>query len=178
VADFLFYALSAAAVLFGVGVISAKQPMMSVLSLLGSFVCLAGIYLLAQFQFLAAAQILVYAGAIMVLFLFVVMLLDLSNPQDLRELPGKVFGKKRGVLAVLVAFGLFLTSMLGARAALGLEGIYEPREGAYDPLQGIAELFFTRYLLLFEAGALLLLATMVGVMVLAKRQRGELTRQG
>ena len=69
-------ALTAAAL----GTVLARNPIQCVLSLLASFFCLATIYLLAGFQFLAAAQILVYAGAIMVLFLFVIMLLNLGNP--------------------------------------------------------------------------------------------------
>lgn len=173
-ADFLFYALSIAAVLFGIGVISAKQPLMSVLSLLGSFVCLGVIYLLAQFQFMAAAQILVYAGAIMVLFLFVVMLLDLAKVEDLKENSMRVLGKNRIALAVVVAGGLALTSLLGTRDTMAGAEALVTRTDAYDPVDEIATLLFTRYLLAFEAAGLLLVATMVGVMVLAKRQREPL----
>jgi NADH-quinone oxidoreductase subunit J len=84
VAEVSFYVLGALALAFAMGVVLAKSPMMSVISLLGSFFCLAVIYLLAGFQFLAAAQILVYAGAILVLFLFVIMLLNLG---DLEAVP-------------------------------------------------------------------------------------------
>ena len=178
-AEFLFYALSIAAVLFGIGVISAKQPLMSVLSLLGSFVCLGVIYLLAQFQFMAAAQILVYAGAIMVLFLFVVMLLDLANVEDLKENSMRILGKKRIAVAVIVAGGLALTSLLGTQDSMASAGP-EPlvvRPDAYDPVSEIATVLFTRYLLAFEAAGLLLVASMVAVMVLAKRQREPLSDQ-
>lgn len=175
-AEFLFYALSACAVLFGIGVVAARQPLMSVLSLLGSFVCLGVIYLLMQFQFLAAAQVLVYAGAIMVLFLFVVMLLDLANIQDLREKTVRVLGRPRIAVSVAVAGGLALVTGLGTWAAWrNAPAVTEPAStGAYDPIGPIAALIFSRYVLVFEAAGLLLVASMVGVMVLAKRQRTPL----
>jgi len=180
VAEFLFYTMSIAAVLFGIGVIAAKQPLMSVLSLLGSFVCLGVIYLLAQFQFMAAAQILVYAGAIMVLFLFVVMLLDLANPELLKEVPLKILGPGKVAVAVAVAGGLALTSILSTRGtpAVGSEPSVPVQSGAFDPVDEIAAVIFTRYILAFEAAGLLLVATMVGVMVLAKRQRDPIERGG
>ena len=78
-AEVLFYALSALAILFALGVVLARSPMLSVISLLGTFFCLSVVYLLAGFQFLAAAQVLVYAGAILVLFLFTVMLLNAAR---------------------------------------------------------------------------------------------------
>jgi NADH-quinone oxidoreductase subunit J len=176
VAEFLFYALSAIAVLFGVGVVVARQPLMSVLSLLGAFVCLGVIYLLAQFQFLAAAQILVYAGAIMVLFLFVVMLLDLANLEDFRENTVRALGRNRIAIAGAIAIGLALVSGFAAWAALPGSQAAPDFDGAYDPIVPIAGLIFTRYLLAFEAAGLLLVATMVGVMVLAKRQRDPIRR--
>ncbi|MFT5049752.1 MAG: NADH-quinone oxidoreductase subunit J, partial [Chlamydiales bacterium] len=78
-ADFLFYVAALAAILTALGVVVAKNPVMSVTSLLGCFFAVSMIYLLAGFQFIAAIQIMVYAGAIMVLFLFVVMLLNLGD---------------------------------------------------------------------------------------------------
>jgi ABC-type nickel/cobalt efflux system permease component RcnA len=85
-ANLLFYIVAIGAVLSAVGVVFAKNPIMSVLSLLTTFFCLATIYLLAGFQFMAAAQLLVYAGAIMVLFLFVIMLLNLGHSENLKGL--------------------------------------------------------------------------------------------
>ncbi len=170
-AEVFFYALSALAVLFALGVVLAKSPMMSVLNLLGSFFCLSVIYLLAGFQFMAAAQILVYAGAILVLFLFVIMLLNLGDISAhstgfLGAL--RSTGAKIGV-AVAVAIGLALLisvnlGMLGLKPAESLpDGI--------DGMTGIATELFGRYALPFEAVSVLLLATMVAVVVLAKRQR-------
>ncbi len=80
--DAIFYICAAAAIAGALGVIASRSPIGSVLSLLGTFFALAVIYLLAGFQFLAAVQILVYGGAIMVLFLFVIMLLNLGQPEE------------------------------------------------------------------------------------------------
>ena len=167
----LFYALAAVAVACAIGVVASRSPMQSVLNLLGSFVCLAVIYLLMGFQFLAAAQLLVYAGAIMVLFLFVVMLLNLTDKAPKPSLFLSLFSGR-----VMAAFAAFLgLAAVGALAAgtLNLKEQGELPAGGLDPLTGVAEVLFSKYMLPFEAASLLLLATMVGVMLLAKRERGE-----
>jgi len=176
VVSLLFYALAAVAVACAVGVVASRSPMQSVLNLLGSFVCLAVIYLLMGFQFLAAVQILVYAGAIMVLFLFVVMLLNLSDKAPKPSLFLGLFDPR--VLGALAAF--FGLAAAGALAAGGeVAGELGPiPEGGYDPLQGLAEVLFSKYMLPFEAASLLLLATMVGVMLLAKRERNAGNSEG
>lgn len=171
-AELLFYVLSAGAIACAAGVIASRSPLRSVLSLLGSFVCLAGIYLLAGFHFLAAAQLLVYAGAIMVLFLFVVMLLNLDRVAAEDERPGSALGARRlGVAfvasSVLVLTGLFSIGWDSAsHADPALAGMQ------LDDLTSIAALLFSRYMLPFEAASLLLLGTMIAVVVLAKRDRG------
>ena len=168
----LFYALAAVAVCCAVGVVASRSPMQSVLNLLGSFICLSVIYLLMGFQFMAAVQILVYAGAIMVLFLFVVMLLNLT---DKEESKASVF---LGAFSprVIGAMGAFLGFCAAALIASGkVEGqIPEPAtipEGGFDNIRSLAEVLFSKYMLPFEAASLLLLATMVGAMLLAKRER-------
>ena len=172
-AELLFYVLSLLCLAGAAGVVLARSPMISVLSLLACFFCLAVIYLLAGFQFMAAAQILVYAGAILVLFLFVIMLLDLGDLGRRIEPARGLFQTGRARLAGVVAVALALVGLISAqRAAL-------PRAGGADMDQGIdrvgdlALLLFGRYGLAFEAASLLLLATMVAVIVLAKRQRGS-----
>lgn len=167
----LFYALAAVAVACAIGVVASRSPMQSVLNLLGSFVCLAVIYLLMGFQFLAAVQILVYAGAIMVLFLFVVMLLNLTDKAPKSSLFLGLFSPK--VLGALAAFfGLAAAGALAAGSEVAGEMGVVP-EGGLDPIVGIAEVLFSKYMLPFEAASLLLLATMVGVMLLAKRERSD-----
>ncbi len=172
-AELLFYVLSILCLAGAAGVVLAKSPMISVLSLLSSFFCLAVIYLLAGFQFMAAAQILVYAGAILVLFLFVIMLLDLAHLGKRVELHGGLFDSTKGRVAGVIAVGLALVGLITAqRAALPPAGGAEMTEGI-DRVGDIAVALFGRYGLAFEAASLLLLATMVAVIVLAKRQRGR-----
>jgi NADH-quinone oxidoreductase subunit J len=176
-ANLLFYLLSAGAVLSAIGVIASRNPVMSVTSLLASFFCVASIYLLAGFQFLAAVQILVYAGAIMVLFLFVVMLLNLGDPGVAIHEPLFHGGKRAmagvGIAIALAAGGLVAIlreSLAEASVLAGVPPIQIP-EGGFDPIDGVAARMFTRYSLPFEAASVLLLATAVGVLVIAKRQR-------
>ncbi len=159
------------AVLASIGVVAAKNPVMSVLSLLGSFFCLAVIYLLAGFQFMAAAQLLVYAGAIMVLFLFVVMLLNLGSVQG-RWLERSLLKSRALPVTLAIAAGVFLLSYVAIQQQ-GKALEFEPAlaEKGVDSVSGIAELLFSRHLLPFEVSSVLLLAAAIAVMVLAKRER-------
>jgi NADH-quinone oxidoreductase subunit J len=171
VSTVLFYVLSAIALLGAVGVILAKSAMGSVLSLLGTFFALSVIYLLAGFQFLAAAQVLVYAGAILVLFLFVIMLLNLGAMEHKFELNTALFAGKRAHVATVIAVALGLVGVIAAqRASLPASTAAVPDKGI-DSVDAIAAQLFGRYSLPFQAVSLLLLATMVAVIVLAKRQR-------
>jgi len=168
-ADALFYVMAIAAVLAALGVVLAKNPMQCVLSLLACFFALAIIYLLAGFQFLAAAQILVYAGAIMVLFLFVIMLLNLGAPGAEDPTDTRMFSRTNSALMVVVAAALLFVGALAVRRAGPMPVTRElPAEGL-DPIPGLAGEMFGRYLLPFEAISVLLLATAVAVVVLAKR---------
>jgi len=172
VADTLFYLLGVGAIGFAVGVVRAKLPLFSVLSLLGAFFCLAGIYLVAGFQFLAATQLLVYAGAIMVLFLFVIMLLNLGDEEQLDRHAGMALSGRRLAIAGTAAGLLALIGIL--TAGFGTPHVQSEAVAAngVDELNALAEVLFSRYALPFEAASLLLLATMIGVIALAKRQRG------
>ena len=168
-ADALFYVMAVAAVLAALGVVLAKNPMQCVLALLATFFALAVIYLLAGFQFLAAAQILVYAGAIMVLFLFVIMLLNLGQPGAEDPTDVRMFSRANSALMVVVAAALLFVIALGVRRA-GPMPVTEPMPAeGLDPIPALANEMFGRYLLPFEAISVLLLATAVAVVVLAKR---------
>jgi NADH-quinone oxidoreductase subunit J len=166
--------MAALAVVAALGVVVARSPMMSILALLASFFALATIYLLAGFQTLAAVQILVYAGAILVLFLFVIMLLNLADEKPLERIDRLLFHERKTLWTLLVAGALLgigtfaalqvVPVLAGGEAALPSQGI--------DELQGLAQAMFSRYLLPFEAVSVLLLATAVAVVVLAKRKRG------
>jgi len=175
VAEILFYLLAAGAIAFGVGVVTAKMPLYSVLSLLGAFFCLAGVYLLMGFQFLAATQLLVYAGAIMVLFLFVIMLLNLGNAEELKKHVGVALTGTRLAIASGVAAAFVLVGIFIARNADAFEPSSDVLLKGNDDVEEIAETLFSTYMLPFEAASLLLLATMIAVIALAKRQRPDRT---
>ncbi len=171
--EFLFYLLSVVALLGGLGVIFSKSPMGSVLSLLVTFFALAVVYLLAGFHFMAAVQILVYAGAIMVLFLFVIMLLNLGGMGARFELSAAPLSSSRAKLAAVAATCVGLAGLISAQRA-SLPTL--PEGGAperIDDIQQIAIALFGRYSLPFQAVSLLLLVTMVAVLVLAKRRAKE-----
>jgi NADH-quinone oxidoreductase subunit J len=174
VANLIFYVMAVLAVVAALGVVVARNPMMSVLSLLASFFALAAIYLVSGFQTLAALQILVYAGAILVLFLFVIMLLNLADEKPLERIDMALFHQRKTIWTLLVAgallgLGTFVALQLAPPAIAGEPQL--PQKGI-DDLQGLADAMFSRYLLPFEVISVLLLATAVAVVVLAKRKRG------
>lgn len=173
-AEVLFYVLGALALLGATGVVLAKRPMFSVLSLLGSFFALSIIYLLAGFQFMAAAQIVVYAGAILVLFLFVIMLLDLGEEVDEEASAAGLFARPQARVAAVVAVGLALVGLLASQGGLlGPPSAHTDFADGIDALPALARAMFGRYGLAFEATGILLLVTMVAVIALAKRERKQ-----
>jgi NADH-quinone oxidoreductase subunit J len=161
--DALFYIFAFLTLVFGFLVIAnpfSRSPVTSAMFLVLTIVSLAGIFVLLHAFFLAAVQVLVYAGAVMVLFLFVIMLLDLKD-EERRKI--KVLGIVGGLVSVGAILAIFLSSLLhaplGASESPTLEG------GTVR----LAKLLFTEYLLPFEIVSLLLLVTMVGVVLLSKR---------
>ena len=176
-ANALFYLMALVSVAFALGVILAKNPIQCVLSLLGCFFCLATIYLLAGFQFLAAVQILVYAGAIMVLFLFVIMLLNLGDPGTADKTDAKMFSRPNATLVVGIALALLFVGVMAVRKSGFVQAAVDTPENGIDTVPALASEMFGRYLLPFEAVSLLLLATAVSVLVLAKRDRGSRNKE-
>ena len=170
--DVAFWVLALGAVAASLLVVTNRNPVASVLFLVVAFFCLAGLFVTLHAHFLAAIQVIVYAGAIMVLFLFVVMLLDLGRPQwfDVAGLPLKVLAGVLGAgfLAALVAGGLSafqpaLPAATGATDALALD-----RMGSTE---AIGSVLYTVYFVPFLTTALLLLVAMVGAVVIAARER-------
>ena len=142
-----------------------RNPLMSAIYLVGNFFCIAALYLMLQAQFLAVIQIVVYTGAIMVLVIFVIMLLNLGDEQrliekyDLKKIVGSVI-----VLGFLVEM-LYIFLMHG-QADIGLS----PQAEDIGTVEGVGDALFGRYLLPFELTSLLLLAAIVGAVVLAKKR--------
>ena len=161
-----FYLLSAVSVVSALLVVTRRNPVMSVLCLILNFFCLAGLYLTLRAQFIAVIQIIVYAGAIMVLFLFVIMLLNLGDERRLTE--GMNIKK-------IVAGGLTLALL--SEIVYILAGFSGGRPMAISPLsanigtvENIGTQLYTRFLFPFEITSLLLTAAIVGAIVLAKKK--------
>ncbi|MGH7559019.1 MAG: NADH-quinone oxidoreductase subunit J [Gemmatimonadota bacterium] len=167
-ADLAFWVLAVGAVVASLLVVTNRNPVACVLYLVVAFFCLAGLFVTLHSHFLAAIQVLIYAGAIMVLFLFVVMLLDLGRPQwfDVTGLP------------LMALTGLLGAGFLAVLLAGGLSGFEVPYSGADGRLsdvrgstEAIGTVLYTEYFIPFMATALLLLVAMVGALVIAARER-------
>jgi len=161
-----FYLFAATAVVFALLVVAARNPIYSALSLIGCLFAIAGIFALNSAHLVAILQILVYAGAIMVLILFVIMLLNLS-PEEL----GKPVFNTRKVLAVflLAAGGALLIGRLGTKVC----GSLPAADDRFGSIEGVGMVLFTQYLLPFEMVSLLLLAAIIGAALLSRRERGD-----
>ena len=182
-ADTIFVAVGAVAVLSGLGCILQRNPLAAAIWLVLTMLALAGMYLILGAPFIAIIQVLVYAGAIMVLFIFVIMLLNLGHaPSDVRGPAAWAVGL---VLAVgMAAFLLRLGGYDPGRLAFELTGtrdlsaaaVFATAEAARQAgeAQGVvgavAGPLFTTYLVPFEVTSLLLLVAIVGAVVLAKRK--------
>ncbi|MGQ0830025.1 MAG: NADH-quinone oxidoreductase subunit J family protein [Bacteroidota bacterium] len=162
VTTYLFYLLSFLAIMFGLMVVLSKNPVHSVLYLVLTFFAIAGHYVLLNAQFLAAVHIIVYAGAIMVLFLFVIMLLNLNKETE----PHKSVWLKA---SATIASGSLLVVLVGS--IKGAE-VIQPANN-FNPNIGLIEnlgrTLFNDFLLPFEVSSILLLAAMVGAVMLGKK---------
>jgi NADH-quinone oxidoreductase subunit J len=163
----LFYLFAAIALAAAVSVVIQRRVFYSALSLIVCLCALAGTYMLLQAQFIAAVQVIVYAGAIMVVFLFVIMLLDPFSTALLRD--------KRKYLG-------YLAVLLGAAAIACLYPMLRSYNMALTPrtpglaadgfgsVRHVGETLFTEYLLPFEVTSILILVAIIGAVILAKRQ--------
>ncbi len=158
----IFFLLAATALISGIMVVIQVNPVRSALFLVLNFFALAGIYLLANAQFIAAIQIIVYAGAIMVLFLFVIMLLNLREPEEggaQLHLGQKIIGSS--LAAGTAALVIYVISKI--KMPPGKEMVAD-----FGTTEMVAKSLFTEYLLPFEATSILLLVAVVGAVILAK----------
>jgi NADH-quinone oxidoreductase subunit J len=172
-ADILFFVFSTVALGSAILMVTRKNPVASLLFMVATLASIAGIYVLFEAHFLAAVQIIVYAGAIMVLFLFTIMLLNLGH--DYKD------DLKRGVWAI---FAFVITGAMAGVLAVRFRGaedssVYQYFQGgeAIDALLAehgavgaIAQPLFTDYVLAFELTGILLLVAVVGALALAKRK--------
>ena len=169
----IFYALSGLAIGASALVIGQRNPMYSVLLLVASFGALAGLYIQLDAPFVAVAQIIIYAGAVMVLFLFVVMLLN-APQEDAAEwdrthpLRRPAFARFGGLLALLLVVQLAWALL----SATGVEAPVASRAGpeVVSSVRALGRTLFTDYVFAFEATSILILVAMVGAVVLARRE--------
>ena len=164
----LFYVFGFIAIITAILVIIQKNPIYSALFLIVTLFSMAVLFLLLNAQFIAAVQILVYAGAIMILFLFAIMLLNIKYEEK-----AFVTFTKLKVLSIFIAIILFaeFIYMIYSRKGLGMEGDITPDKIAeLGNVELIGKILFTKYLFPFEVASLVLLIAMIGIIVLAKKK--------
>ncbi|MFT7601845.1 MAG: NADH-quinone oxidoreductase subunit J [Acidimicrobiales bacterium] len=179
--DIIVFVIAAAIVLGGaLGVVLNSNPVHAALSLIASFFGVAVLFIIQEAHFLALVQVVVYAGAIVVLFLFVIMLLGVDRFEDVRDEP---LANQRPMaivagasLLVLVLGGLFLSGPGGDEGAVALTGQpaqVQPLDPEESNINQLARDLFTRNILAFEATALLLTIATVGAVVLVRNEGAE-----
>jgi NADH-quinone oxidoreductase subunit J len=166
VSQVLFFIAAIGALTGAIGVVSMRNPFYSVLALVVHLVSLAALFLLLRAEFVAASQVVVYAGAVMVLYLFVVAYV--GGGEELAA------GTALRILGPLFAFALAIElciAMLGS-ALKGISGKGAPYVNGFGTPRHIGTLFLTKYLFPFEIASLLLLVAAIGAVLLARRRRG------
>ncbi len=164
ITQLLFWFLSVVALFSALMVITSKNPVHSVLWLIVTFFAISGHYILLNAQFLAIVNIIVYAGAIMVLFLFVIMLMNLNKetePQKNRWL--KIAGAISGGSLLLVLVAALKDSDIKQQQAL-------VNEGSIGLIKNLGKELFTNYVVPFEISSVLFLSAMVGAVVIGKKE--------
>ena len=171
-----FYVFSLVAVLSALMVISARNPVHSVLFLILSFVNASGLFVLLGAEFLAMILVVVYVGAVAVLFLFVVMMLDI-NFVKLREgfLQYLPFGALLGIVLIIELGILFLTRSFSENSLSKF--VKSPVMNDVENTKLIGQVLYTDYFYLFQISGLILLVAMVGSITLTLRDRGQVKRQ-
>ena len=175
VMEFCFYLFAVSAVVAGLMVVLAKNPVHSVLWLILTFLSAAGLFVLMGAEFVAMLLIIVYVGAVAVLFLFVVMMLDV----DFAELKGEMarympLGLLIGVV-ILLQLGVAFGAWQSAADAQSLR--VAPLPEGVENTAALGALIYDRYIYLFQAAGLVLLVAMIGAIVLTLRHRKDVKRQ-
>jgi NADH-quinone oxidoreductase subunit J len=173
---FHFYLFGLIAIVSALLFVTRKSPVAAALWLVNTMFCLAALYVLLDAQFIGAIQVLVYAGAIMVVFLFVIMLLNLGHGvrNDIRGLGWKLTG---GAVALAILAEIF--ALTKARTPMNLtlpQGFVAEQVARTGAIAPIAGPLFNEYLLAFEVTSVLLLAAVVGAVMLGKERGGERAR--
>jgi NADH-quinone oxidoreductase subunit J len=163
-----FWILGAIAVAGAVGVVAAPKAVYSAIFLASTMIALAMIYVAQDALFLGVVQVVVYTGAVMMLFLFVLMLIGVDSSESLVE---TLRGQRVAAIVAGMGFGILLIAGIGSVATTGFVGL--DQANASGNVQGLATLIFTRDLWAFEMTSALLITAALGAMVLAHRERFE-----
>lgn len=161
---YLFYILSALSIISALLVVFSRVPVYSVLWLVVCFFTIAGHYIMLNAQFLAIVHIIVYAGAIMVLFLFVVMLLNLNKENEQHKINWVKF-------AAVISGGILFLTLIAAMKSSDLGTYSLPVKSEIGFVQNVGMKLFTDYVLPFELSSVLFLSAMIGAVVLAKKEK-------
>jgi NADH-quinone oxidoreductase subunit J len=171
---FHFYLFGVIAIASAIAFVTRKSPVAAALWLVNTMFSLAAEYILLDAQFIGVMQVLVYAGAIMVVFLFVVMLLNLGHPSDIAD----ARGKWPVLVAALIGIVLLAEVMTISRSGLATQfvvpaGFNAEQLGKYGAVGTIARPLFNEYLLAFELTSVLLLVAIAGAVVLGRRRETD-----
>lgn len=164
ISEILFYTLSFIALFGAIMVLISRKPIHSVLYLTMTFFTFAGHYILLNAQFLAIVQVIVYAGAIMVLFLFTVMMLNLN-------LVGQFQKSTLMKITAALAGGLLFITLVGSIKSFELSTTINPAVNQIGLVKNLGKTLFSDYLLPFELSSVLFLAAMVGAVMLGKKEK-------
>jgi len=177
IADYAFYGFAVVLVTSGLLMTVARNPVHSVLWLILAFLNAAGLFVLLGAEFVAMLLVIVYVGAVAVLFLFVVMMLDI----DFAELKGEMarYMPLAGLIGVilLMQFSLAFGAWVQADGALGLRQAVTPAMADVENTRALGLLIYDKYILLFQLAGLILLVAMIGAIVLTLRHRKDIKRQ-
>ncbi|MBI1217697.1 MAG: NADH-quinone oxidoreductase subunit J [Rhodobacteraceae bacterium] len=177
VAAFAFYLFSITAVAAGVFVVTARNPVHSVLWLILAFLSSAGLFVLMGAEFVAMLLIIVYVGAVAVLFLFVVMMLDVDFSELKAEMAKYMpLGLLIGVV-LLMEFFMVVGVWHASDAAEGLRAAVTPDVAQVQNTKALGMLLYDKYVFLFMIAGLILLVAMIGAIVLTMRRRKDVKRQ-
>jgi NADH-quinone oxidoreductase subunit J len=163
-----FWLLAALALAGALGVVMAANAVYSAMSLAITMIVLAVFYMIEDAVFLGVVQIVVYTGAVMMLFLFVLMLIGVDSAESLVE---TLRGQRAAAVVAGLGFGIVLVAGIGSGATQGFAGLTQANAGGN--VQGLAALIFSRYLWAFELTSALLITAAIGAMILAHRERFE-----
>jgi len=164
----VFWVLAVVAVVGAIGVVTATKAVYSAMSLASTMIALAVLYIAQDALFLGVVQVVVYTGAVMMLFLFVLMLIGVDTLESLVE---TIRGQRIAAIVTGIGFGILLIAGIGNVSLAGFTGLAQANAGGN--VQGLAALIFTKYLWAFELTGALLITAALGAMVLAHRERWE-----